>query len=359
MPTKPRVLFVWSDQDSEYNCSWHRCHVPLRALRQAGHPVTETRMDQWMTREPASALLSEQADLIFIQRNLFGNALSEALYWRARGKTLVLDVDDDYRHMGGETGSFSTEFWKFGTTEREGKTVTLEPPPFECLEIGSKICGAVSAPSRVLCEDWSPYANTYYIPNYLETRLYRRYDVYKEPGKVYIGWVGSMGHHEGWKYSGVALALKHIMATHKEVILAIGGDTQILSLLDCPTSRVLTEGWKPLALYSQFLSRYDIGLVPLEGEYDRRRSGLKSLEYTIMGIPWVGSDLEPNREVNSGVLVKNTVEAWQAALENTLAHLKEEKDRAREYIEEAMGWSVENNVDKLLATYRKIIRENR
>ena len=93
------VLYVWSDLDVEYNCSWYRCHSPYLALKRAGYDVSIIFDQQWAANGPDAQRLSERADLILFQRNCWLADFGAIIYWRSRGKVVVLDFDDAYHLM--------------------------------------------------------------------------------------------------------------------------------------------------------------------------------------------------------------------------------------------------------------------
>ncbi len=354
----PNVTYIWSDLAQEFNCSWHRCIVPYKALLRAGQSTQLVYVTEFTQRSQEAQTACQQADLIIFQRNVFGSAINEIMRWKSLGKAVAIDVDDGYHHMNRETGSKSASFWLDGIGTQNGEPIKLPIPPLDSLEIGVVLAGALTAPSKLLCQDWQKFAQTYYVPNYIDPAIYIRHPVYKQPGRIYIGWGGSMGHLQAWKQSNISQALNRICRTYPQVIVAIAGDTQALSYIDIPDGRKLRLPWQPLSLWSKSLSHFDIGLIPIAGEYDRRRSALKSIEYTLMGIPWIGSNLEPNWEMSQGDnLVENTVDDWYQAIKLRIDHLNDYRQAAALHVDLGMSYDVNRNLDNLTDTYTRIINE--
>jgi hypothetical protein len=298
-----------------------------------------------------------KADLIVIQRNTFGNVLTEMLMQQAAGKTIAVDVDDYYQGMGGETGSASFDFWRNSTTKNpKGETVRLDPPPLESLEWGVKLAGNLTAPSRVLCDDWAGHAVTHFQPNYLDHALYWR-GIRPPTDKIRIGFGGSFGHLEGFRKSNLGAALRMVLRERKDVVFDLAGDERILHGLGLPPGRWNYRGWFPLTLWApNFLAGLDIGLIPLAGEYDRRRSALKSTEMAMMGLPWIGSNLEPNQLLaETGVLVENTAEAWHKAIMDMINDLPAQRALADMRRAVAMNMAAQNNVSKILSVYEAML----
>lgn len=356
------ILFLESDLLEEYNCSNYRVMMPARALRRAGQCVEILRLEEWVARTDNANKIADRADIIILQRNLFAAVLSTVMYWRAQGKTIVADLDDAYKYMTIGTGSPSYDFWINGIVEHQDthKPVNLLPHPLDCLDWGVKLCGSMSSPSKLICEDWKSYVPTYHMPNYLESKVYKWHDIYKDAGQIYIGWGGSATHLGSWRYSGIKKALWDISKKHKNTTLVVTGDPRVKAVIDFQESRRVVLGWIPHILFSERLSRFDIGLIPLEGEYDRRRSWLKSAEYTLMGIPWVGSDLDPNRELQTGTLVENTEEAWFTALDDCITNLVERKAQMKEL---QSTWvskiDIDDNVNNIIKVYETIVQKDK
>jgi hypothetical protein len=378
-----KPLYIWSDRPSEYNCSLYRCHVPYFAMRRAGLPCEILHVDQWLRTNPEALRLTKECNPILLQRNSFGPTINEMVYWKGEGKTIVVDLDDGYAQMTADTGSPSFEFWGNGRMEKEREVIrqtpvrqgnrmvmqevrekrkekfVVVPSPMQSLTMGVKIAGNVSSPSRVICDDWKDYARTWYIPNYVDLSMYKRHEVFHEPGKIFIGYGGSIGHRKAFAESGIKEALHQITMEYKNVWFLTAGDPNVNDGMDIPPARKVKIGWFPQKLYSKSLSYYDLGLIPLAGEYDRRRSCLKSLEYTLLGVPWIGSNLDPCQEIGTGALVNNTVNDWYNAIKNHIRYLsalKAEMEVMRQAF--ADKWNIDNNLGALTKTYRKMLKED-
>lgn len=354
-----KILFLYGDEDHEWNCSEHRVAIPFRAMRRAGIRCEYAKISIWENTPPEHDRATKEADLIFLQRNAFANAINKITYCRSVGIPIVVDLDDGYHFMGLDTGSPNSEFWQLGKVMVEGKPAILDPHPLRALEYGVKIAGAMSSPSKVIMGDWEKFGvRTYFVPNLIESRLYMRYDVYREPGVIYIGGGGSMSHLKSWTDSGVAKALDILVREYQNIKVVITGDSRVYTKIkSLPQSRRIPLGWANYSVYSKNLSLFDIGVIPLSGEYDRRRSWIKPVEYSAMGIPWVGSNYEPNViEDGTGTLVENTIEAWYNALKDKIEHLSEEKAFARGKVNEVINsYDVDINNKVLIDVYSKMI----
>jgi glycosyltransferase involved in cell wall biosynthesis len=372
------VYFVGVDTVAEYNCEDWRIAIPFRAMRRAGIPCEYRHLEAWLGAGQEDPLV-EKADLVIYQRNCFGEAASKLEYWRLRGKAMVLDLDDAYGLMGGETGSPSFDFWHNAILKDKVKVLVKDeagvekeeereqahpvtPRPLDSLESGARMVGAVSSPSHLILDDWRPYGvRTYWLPNYLEEKRYVGWKSRNESGMVTIGGGGSLTHLHSWKDSGLAEAINQLAAENPKVAVTLAGDERQMKLLKLRPSQRVVLGWVPPSQYAQSVSRFDIAVVPLAGEYDRRRSWIKYAEYAVMGVPWIGTDSDPNRDLpfdGCGRRVINTAKAWYEALADAVMHVKQRKEEARDLAPQALEvYGIDHNINRLLAMYQQIIEE--
>lgn len=363
-----KILFLESDQFEEYNCSNWRCVIPHRALSRAGHQSKVMRIEAWAQRTPEAVKASEEADIIIVQRNLFHDVVPIIFYWRAKGKTVVADLDDSYENMSEETGSPTYKFWKHGLISQkvpdstEMRDAEVHPKPLDLLRYGLKLTAGMTSPSKLICKDWKKVVKTYWFPNYVDLSILgKSSNIYHAPHTIHLGWGGSMTHLVSWTGSGAADAVSQIINENKEKVrLVLIGDPRTERLFKIPKLNRLHPGWVPQAIFAAKLSMVDIGLIPLYGEYDRRRSWIKTAEYSVMGIPWIGTDMEPTREIDTGMRVKNTPEEWYSALKfyiDNYADLKAAADKNIPMAEEF--FSVDVHVGDIVKLFEKIIEEDK
>jgi glycosyltransferase involved in cell wall biosynthesis len=95
----------------------------------------------------------------------------------------------------------------------------------------------------------------------------------------------------------------------------------------------------------------------LFGPYDQRRSWIKGLEYSLSGVPWVGTAGEPYSDIaHYGTLIQNSPEAWEDALETLLSNLPRAKSDAHDRIPQArQDFLIGNNLHVYEKVYGEII----
>jgi glycosyltransferase involved in cell wall biosynthesis len=307
------IAFVYSDQ-GDLNSAYWRCVIPAVGLnRYTSHTASTfklTEIDDF-----------DGYDAVIIHRDLYGQTLNWLSRWRKQGKVVIADFDDAFDLIT-PSNALPYRFWIEGNGEK-GRII---PPPLKQFAEGLNMCNAAFVPSKLLRRDWGKYTDIYHIPNFLWPEPYDRalaQPRQHSPKEVWIGWGGSAGHREGLLGSGVLTALERICARHTHVrVVFCGNNADILEYTNIPAEQRRAVEWQEYARWPTQLREFNIGLAPLSGEFDRRRSWLKVLEYAYMGIPCVATASEPYEDfVGSVALVSNEPEAWEAELHHWVTHL--------------------------------------
>ncbi|MFN3308062.1 MAG: hypothetical protein ACK44E_02540 [Anaerolineales bacterium] len=348
-----KVVFVYADSQEEWNSSEWRCAIPYRAINRTGrHQAFLISTEDFASHQPQADEVCQEADLLVIERNLFGPVLSAIQYWKARDKVVLADFDDAYHLMHPSNLNYS--FWSQGVRRDNGQKV--EPLPLTQFKWGLRLVHAATTPSQRLAEDWRAYTEMLYVPNYLDLSLYQNAQPQEHDG-IIIGWGGSVSHYQSFVDSGVIPALQRLCRARPQVrVMICGADVRIVQQLNLPEGQILHAPWVPHNRWATVLSQFDIGIAPLAGEYDHRRSWIKVLEYMLMRIPWVASEGPPYKEFRSyGWLVQNTAQAWQRVLFDVVDHWEDYKrEAAGEAYLVALGKSIDENIFLTLKQYAAV-----
>jgi len=263
------------------------------------------------------------------------------------GKTIVADLDDAYQLMPWSNPAHP--FWKKNTAK-------LPQEPILALTEGLKHVDGLTAPSKRLLEDWEHVVPTYWLPNWATGEWYQGLPARQnENDEIIIGWGGSVSHYDSWWGSGIKGALSGLCAEFPNVKVKVcGNDDRIYDQLPVPAAQKIKQtGVKPENWPKQVAS-FDIGIAPLSGEYDQRRSWIKALEYLLVGIPWVGSEGRPYEDLAQyGTLVGEGSNKWYKALREIVTHYDDHKALARE--NQHVGW--ENTLERRIDDYANIFRK--
>ncbi len=294
------ILYFIADQFKTYNSSRWRVSSQAKLLREHAHHFTNVNtfilsVAHWQRQTTIGISHCAWADVIVLQRTAINLGLKHIRLWRDAGKVIVLDYDDDYFRIPNDNTAY--QFWGEGRRKNGSKII---PHPIEQLKEGISIVDAVSAPSKLLLKDAKldhGARDIRYIPNFIDL------DLMPEPNtntnsnneKILFVWGGSMSHVRSWKYSGILEATREILKHRDNVEFRIFGDGRIMEMID----RVIDHNHKHMVKFLPYVPYYqwgrtlqqngDVGLAPLAGQYDCRRSNIKTIEYKCLGMPFVAS----------------------------------------------------------------------
>lgn len=270
------------------------------------------------------------ADHVRVQRNVINERVLDAIqYFQGLGKTVTVDLDDAYHIL-----PWSNPAHAFWIENASG----LEPTPLKVLEEGLRLSDGLTAPNRNLLADWAHVTQGYYLPNYadhqfwpeeLPTRAEQKAKL-ALTDRIVIGWGGSVSHYDSWWGTDIYTAAQSIVRKFPQVVFMLcGNDPRVYDALPVPPdNKFLQPGVMP-NLWPQVIRTFDIGLAPLYGIYDQRRSWIKALEYGLAGVPWVGTSGEPYRDLAAtGYTITNTAGNWYTTLAHLIRDLTDEQEEA-------------------------------
>jgi glycosyltransferase involved in cell wall biosynthesis len=396
------VVYLYADSPQEWNCSEWRCHLlanAINAVHEAnpkGFPHTANLYNLRTSLSLHHPLVQRKigaGDIVLFQRDVIFPEVYDAMeYWRAVGKTVLVDLDDHY--PGIPPSNPAHPFWIDNQFQ-------FDPPPIERMTEGLRHADGLISPSHEILADWADVVPGYYWPNYPALKLYEGivpkplgeadvlvdYEPDASPpvmrtrkrlgteGQICIGWGGSISHIDGFVYSQVLPALKRILADFPQVFFKFcGSETRLDYLLNqLPEKQLLRHGGVAADHWPLVVSTFDIGIAPLdlrptstftsapdrEVSYDERRSWLKLVEYVCCGVPFVASDGAPYRELGRyGKLVPSSEDAWYDALAERIRGLEHYKAEAQGRKAWALKrFTMEANAERLIALYARIASE--
>jgi len=356
------LVYVGADKAHEKNCTQHNIERPARAVNKLeGYHADVIDIDMFTANSPETQNIISKADAVIIERNYFNDTLALMQLWKGRAQNLIAVFDDAYDIMHRRNVAYP--FWKHGelsATNENGKIkrVYANPKPLDMFAWGCQIVKAIQVPSRYLQQDWSRFNDTYLVHNYIEAEKYIDIKpLYPHKDSIIIGWGGSLSHLASFTDSGALKAMKRVVHKYKNVKVMISGDKRVFDEVDLPVGKKLYQPFVPEEQFLPLIKTFDIAIAPLCGEYDKRRSRIKVLEYCALQIPFIASDYPPYEEMKEyGTYVNNTSDEWEEALCHTIDKLKEKQEFAKGIpFEWAMSQSYDKNISKTLDLYQKII----
>ena len=238
-------------------------------------------------------------------------------------------------------------------------TKPMESSPLEQFKWGLGLIDAAVVSSMRLVVDWSPFTDVYEIPDYLNMDQYPAYKQTEE-NTIHIG-LANGARSSSIRNSGLFTAMNHICQTHPNIKLVFSGqEEEICDFLEVPSDQlvvhrpVLFEDWVAL------LQTFDIGLIPIYGDYDLRLSRINLLEFMISKIPWIASSQPAFREfLRYGRLVQNSAEYWEAAILKAIDTLPSLQAWASgEPFLFALSQDVNENIDKVVKLFTYILNKD-
>ena len=361
-----KVVFIYADTQNAPNCSLFNCLYPNKAINKLeGHSSQAFHIDQFRENGEIVQKACLESDIIIIERNFFGDTNTLVSFYKARNKCVAGILDDAYHLIKKNNAAFP--FWNLAQVQAhnnetgEDVRLNLVPPPLQQLRWGLRMVKGLIVPSKALAEDWSLYTKTYRIHNYLdEERYVGEEKLYPHEDTIWLAWSGSLSHLESFEDSGLLMAIADTIKRFKNVRILISGDKRVYDKIPVPEGKKIFSNFVPENQYSNLLRSADIGIAPLVGTYDIRRSWLKFLDYAICKVPVIASDFEPYEELGDyGLLTKNDYQSWKSNLARIIKNYPEYKQRAETTSYEfAMSQTFDRNIDKLLAVYQQIIDDD-
>lgn len=354
--------YVFADQANEKNCSIWNCYNPSVAINKLGNGNKSHlfHVSEFVQNGPEVQKAIEESDIIIVERNLFQDTMTMCAFWTVRNKSIIGIWDDAYDRMVDTNVSYS--FWEHGEVKLqndkgETKISYMLPPPLTQMKLTLKLLKGAQVVSKKLAEDWGKYTPTYHVNNYLNMDRYKNAERLYPHDDIFIYWGGSLSHLYSFQNSGVLKALQNITEKYLNVKVLISGDKRVFDALQLKPGKKLYSNFVPEEKFASLVKTATIGLAPLIGEYDERRSWIKCLEYQILKIPWIASDLCTYAELRDyGILVENTPEAWEYAIAETIDNLPKYQEKANTISYEfAKTQDIDLNIHKTLELYQKII----
>lgn len=351
-----RILFIYADSSTEWNCSEWRSLSPADVINRHGKHQAKLLYIQSFVDFNNLAVqdIIGSADIIIVQRNLTHKSVWDAIdYWKGLDRTVVADLDDDYPNLPWSNPAH--EYW----LENKSK---MGKPPVELLTEGLRHCDALLSPSKVILKDWESVVPGVWMPNYARGDWWLNVRERKPSlNKIIIGWGGSVSHYDSWLFSGIIPALEDICREHPNVALKIcGNDSRLPSTFNIPKDQLIIQEGVSAKDWCKMVGTFDIGLAPLDmrdgaRSYDNHRSWIKALEFMLACVPWVGSKSDVYADLaEHGVVVENTKEQWKTAIEDILRNIEQAKRFARRKRRIAWSLTLENNIENMVQTYERI-----
>lgn len=311
------VLYEHDRSGEAHGCSY------IRLLQPLSHPSVQTGL----RLIPSRQLSKERVDVVIVERwwkpdLCEQDAIQLVAEVRRRGATLIYTLDDNLLDLG---------------LDEEGDPVaeaTLRATKYFIKAADGLIVSTPALGKRMAALNFKVVV----VPNALDERLFKpRARAFALSGSradgaaagdssIRIGYMGTLTHAHDLQM--IVEPLRKLLFRYANrvrfEIVGVSSSQDRLKRIFGPAVKFLEPAGG--ANYERFVDwfrknvHWDIGLAPLSARsFNRYKSDIKFLDYGVMGIPGIFSNVGPYpatvRDRITGVLVENDVEAWYQAME--------------------------------------------
>lgn len=268
-----------------FGCGSFRMRWPGEACAAAGHDVRvvepkDRKLRVVMEGHTVKDVLDIDADVVVLQRVTHAYMAQAVGIMRAKGVTVVVDVDDDLSSIHP-----SNPAWK---VHRPGAGLHSWHNVAEACRNASLV--TVSTPA--LLDVYARHGRGHVLPNYLPDMYYGL----PRTDSDTVGWPGSYHSHPNDPES-LGGAIARLVDEGADFVMrgdSTGAGRAFGLAADPPGGPVPIEEW-PAAVAS-----LGIGIAPLaDTKFNASKSHLKPLEMSACGVPWVASPRAEYRRIHA------------------------------------------------------------
>lgn len=259
------------------------------------------------------------------------------------GKLFVSDYDDNpfktspfnqyYAVIGVEPIKYE---WEDGSTEWLWHEDMVSPSGKKIFDIERNInfretfrlnfkkSDMVTCTTPELAEEFKQInPNTKVLPNLITPEWFPLIPEWSKK-EIRVCWQGGSSHYEDLFF--IHPIIEKMLKTYDNVKFVFFGDMRFKNLFkDCDQSKIEWHDWVGHDTYPYALGllNCDIGLCPLvDNEFNRMKSAIKWMEYSMVGMTTIASDIPPYNKVivdgETGVLCKEDEKDWLDKLDRLI-----------------------------------------
>lgn len=349
--TRPLNVVIFSKEKAEWAVVRLRILDPLRELEKHGR-MNVTYVSAYDTKLPIEKLLA--ADVFVIQREFAEKATSARFLEVAKtlGKIVVFEIDDLLTKTPRSNPVYPYSMRVAGDLidcARNADFVTTSTQPLL---------------DELREEAVIPENTGFVLRNCVNTEIWGGDYTPRLPaaGQPYVvGWFGSPTHDEDLAI--VKDAIGYLARKHQGEIEFHFFGYLPKELAEIPGVKLVRGSQPNVVKHAAGVreARIDLAIAPLvDNAFNRSKSDLKWLEYSICGIPAVFSDVAPYREALThgvnGWVVKNDTASWVAAIEHLLRNDELRLTLARNAFETVRNhYCLDVAVDRWDSLYRAFV----
>lgn len=330
---------IFSCQRDLNACHHYRIETPLNEMADKG--LCElAMMYEWQLGSEQALEAALWSDIIVMHRPATEEWFKFIKIMQKYGKIFVADYDDNpfktsplnpfYAKIGVEPVQYQWPdgrkewLWSEDMVSKTGKKIFDVEKNIhyrETFRSNFKKADMVSCTTPELAEEFKKInPNTVALPNLIYPEWFPAIPSFNK-NEVRICWQGGASHYEDLFF--IHPVVVNILKKHKNVKFVFYGDSRFKKLFDsCDQNRIEWHGWSAFEAYPYKLSllNCDIGLCPLiDNEFNRQKSAIKWMEYSMVGMATVAANIPPYSNVisngNTGLLCNEDEKAWEDGIE--------------------------------------------
>lgn len=251
----------------------------------AGHDVRVVAQDQRavrlvMERDTVKDVLVDNVDVVVFQRVTHVYMAQAVSVLRAKGVTVVVDVDDDLSAIHP-----SNPAWAMHHPGNEGRRMVggqVSRHSWRNLAMACRDATLVTVSTPALLDVYARHGRGVVLPNYLPDHYY---GLPRTDSDV-VGWPGSFHSHPN-DPEAVGGAVARLVDEGAEFVMRgdPSGAGKAFGLAADPVG-----GGVPIEEWPRAVAELGIGIAPLaDTRFNAAKSWLKPLEMSACGVPWVAS----------------------------------------------------------------------
>lgn len=322
IPTVSFLTFDWAfgTEPLEPNgCAWYRCYLPMKELEKQGWE-TGIGFPGYNPKYGFGLLVPDNKavhgwDIIVFKLIMLDTVAEKMKEAKELGQKIVVDIDD----------------W-FEGLEKTNLAYTMTDPEKNPKNNRDHYMYIIDNADAIITS--TPFLYDFYknekgmnnvflvrngvdIPRWIQKKDHARY-------LPTYGWVGatpwrSMDLEQLNPFFGEFLSKNRVGFHHSG---SIKNANEASAQLGLPSNvKTTKEPMKPISRYPELFKKIDVGIVPLNDvKFNYAKSGIKGLEYTAAGVPWISSyspEYEMLNKQGIGRMARNEDE-WLEHLEALL-----------------------------------------
>lgn len=353
------LVYIHPESPDQDLLFW-RCRTPARGLNRTGrHRAALLSIKNFVNHTEQAERICGESDLLIIQNDLIGRALSMVQHWKAQEKTIILDLQKSPRELKPDHRSYPRWINSLLSSELI-PTPELDPDGITQLTWGMKLAHGATVPSLQLEREWSQFPEVQYLPSFIDLTSYESTKK-SESKDMIIGWIFPPGETYPNPDTSISKALQHLCQRNRNLkIHFLGLDPGCFSEIPIPDGqKKLLTPFDPQQRISM-ISCFDFAVLPHSTSRDEHFIQTRILEYLVLKTPWVSSSnlIDPKLR-GYGTMVENTVEAWIFALSNLILESGQGmlKPNHSAYLY-GISQNIDDHLGTMINTYKRFIRKN-